>query len=184
MKKCLRCTKQATLHITELKAGKSFSLHLCEQCASEYLETVKVGGIPEDFDEPLAIGPIGSIGSIGSDGPMESASSDCPFCGISYKQFRTQGRLGCPHDYEQFHDELIPLLESIHHGETQHVGKFPPKVSEDSRKQYELIRLKNELKTAITDEKYERAAKLRDEIETLEKEHSDSAKPGPGDLFA
>ncbi|MBT5017118.1 UvrB/UvrC motif-containing protein [Planctomicrobium sp.] len=173
MKKCLRCTKQATLHITELKGGKSFSLHLCESCASEYLDTVKVGGIPDDFDSPLSIGPIGSIGS---DTPVETSSQDCPICGISYKQFRSQGRLGCPHDYVQFHDELIPLLESIHHGETQHVGKFPPKVSDDSRKQHELIRLKNELKNAIDEEAYEHAAELRDEIEAIENEMKSSAK--------
>lgn len=165
MKKCLRCTKQATLHITELKGGKSFSLHLCENCASEYLDTVKVGGIPDDLEDPLSIGPIGAIGS---DTPVESAAEACPHCGITYKQFRSQGRLGCPHDYEHFHDELIPLLESIHHGETQHVGKFPPEVSDDSRKQYELIRLKNELKTAIEDEAYEKAAELRDQIQSLQ----------------
>lgn len=166
MKKCCRCTNQATLHITELKGGKSFSLHLCEACAKEYLDTVKIGGgLPEDFDKPLSIGPIGTISS---DAPIESSSNACPHCGISYKEFRSQGRLGCPHDYEHFHDELIPLLESIHHGETQHVGKFPPKVSEDSRKQHELIRLKNELKNAVEQEAYERAAELRDEIEAIE----------------
>lgn len=165
MKKCLRCTKQATLHITELKGGKPYSLHLCETCAGEYLNTVKVGDLPVDFEDPLSIGPIGSVGS---DSPADVPAKVCPHCGISYKEFRSQGRLGCPYDYTHFHDELIPLLESIHHGETQHVGKFPPKVSDDSRKQYELIRLKNELKTAIDEEAYERAAVLRDEIEGLE----------------
>ena len=165
MKKCLRCTKQASLHITELKGGKSFSLHLCEDCASDYLDTVKVGGLPDEMDEPLA---LGSLGTIGSDTPIEASTEACPFCGMTYKEFRSRGRLGCPHDYEHFHDELIPLLESIHHGETQHVGKYPPKVSDDSRKQYELIRLKNELKTAIEEEDYERAAQLRDQIKSYE----------------
>ncbi len=167
MKKCLRCTKQASLHITELKAGKSFSLHLCENCASDYLDTVKVGGVPDEIDEPLA---IGGFGTIGSDTPIESSTEACPHCGMTYKEFRSQGRLGCPHDYLQFHDELIPLLESIHHGETQHVGKYPPKVSDDSRKQYELIRLKNELRTAIEEEAYERAAELRDLIQNIGEE--------------
>ena len=42
----------------------------------------------------------------------------CPSCGISFKEFRSQGRLGCPHDYIAFQSELLPLLENIH-GETQ-----------------------------------------------------------------
>lgn len=172
MKKCLHCTKQATLHITELKNGKSYSLHLCENCAGDYLDTNKPGEVPEQQSEPLA---IGGLGAIGSDTPIESTTDACPKCGITYKQFRSQGRLGCPHDYEHFHDELIPLLESIHHGETQHVGKIPPKVSDDSRKQHELIRLKNELRTAVDEEAYERAAELRDQIQQIEGESTQQA---------
>ena len=165
MKKCLRCTKQATLHITELKGGKSLSLHLCENCAQEYLSTVEVGGIHDEFADPLSIGS-----AIGDDDDLEETGSHaCPQCGMTFKQFRSHGRLGCPQDYQEFHDELLPLLESIH-GETQHVGKFPPKVSDSSRRQYELIRMRNELKTAVDDEQYEHAARLRDQIQTLEAE--------------
>ncbi|TWT47955.1 UvrB/uvrC motif protein [Thalassoglobus neptunius] len=170
MKKCLRCTKQATLHITELKSGKSVSVHLCEQCAKDYLSTVEVGGIPDDIEDPLS---IGGVGSIESDTPQEHEQA-CPHCGMTFKLFRSQGRLGCPHDYELFHNQLIPILESIHHGETQHVGKFPPKVSDDRRQHYELIRLRNELKSAIDDERYELAARLRDQIQTIE---NDSPSP-------
>jgi protein arginine kinase activator len=165
MKKCLRCNKQATLHITELKGGKSLSLHLCENCAQEYLSTVEVGDLHEDDSDPLSIGA-----ALGEDEDMLDADTrSCPHCGITFKQFRSHGRLGCPHDYDVFHDELLPLLENIH-GETQHVGKFPPKVSDRSRRQYELIRLRNELRTAVDDEAYEQAANLRDQIQTLESE--------------
>lgn len=166
MKKCLRCTKQATLHITELKGGKSLSLHLCETCAQEYLSTVEVGGIPDEFSvsQKLVAGT-----SEEDDDIREIGARSCPHCGITFKEFRMQGRLGCPHDYEVFHSDLLPLLESIH-GETQHVGKFPPKVSDQSRRQYELIRLRNELKAAVDDEQYEQAASLRDQIQSLENE--------------
>lgn len=166
MKKCLRCTKQATLHITELKGGKSISLHLCETCAQEYLNTVEVGGIPEEYGSAYA--PSAPEEDL-DDTPAESGAKACPYCGITFKQFRSQGRLGCPRDYEVFHDELLPLLESIH-GETQHVGKFPPKVSENSRRQHELIRLKNELKSAVDEEQYEIAARVRDQILEIEAE--------------
>ena len=161
MKKCLRCPKQATLHITELKDGKSLSLHLCETCAQDYLETVHVGELPTEFPDPAAIGE----GEEQESGP--GSGKVCPHCGITFKQFRSQGRLGCPHDYEEFHDDLLPLLESIH-GDTQHVGKYPPKVSDSTRRQHELIRLRSELKNAIDEEAYEKAATLRDQIQELE----------------
>ena len=36
--KCQRCTKQATLHITEVLGEERFEeVHLCEECAKKYL---------------------------------------------------------------------------------------------------------------------------------------------------
>ncbi len=167
MKKCLRCTNPATLHITELKGGKSLSLHLCESCAREYLTTVEVGGIPDDF---AAAPPKLEAETSGEEEVTEAGARACPHCGITFKQFRSQGRLGCPRDYEVFHSELVPLLESIH-GEIRHIGKFPPRVPETSRRQFELARLRSELKTAIDDEQYEQAARLRDQIHQLEQDN-------------
>ena len=46
----------------------------------------------------------------------------CPKCGITFYEFRNQGRLGCPHDYTCFAKELEPLLVNIH-GEINHAGK-------------------------------------------------------------
>ncbi|WP_437185977.1 UvrB/UvrC motif-containing protein [Planctomicrobium sp. SH668] len=163
----MRCTKQATLHITEIKSGKSISLHLCETCAQEYLSTVEVGGIPEEYSATYS--PAPSKDPVLEDDQPEVGAKTCPSCGITFKQFRSQGRLGCPRDYEVFHSEIVPLLESIH-GETQHVGKFPPEVSENSRRQHELIRLRNELKSAVDEELYEQAAKVRDQIQVIEAE--------------
>ena len=60
----------------------------------------------------------------------------------------------------------MPLLENIH-GETQHTGKFPKRAPDDSRQQYRLIKLRQELRTAVEEEAYEDAARLRDEIQTL-----------------
>lgn len=172
MKKCLRCTKQAALHITELKGGKSLSLHLCETCAQEYLSTVEVGGLSAEMSPADVLPP--KLTDDEDDGTDPGAKA-CPHCGITFKQFRSQGRLGCPRDYEVFHGELLPLLESIH-GEVQHVGKFPPKVSESSRRQYELLRLRNELKSAVDEEQYEQAARLRDEIQVIEAELKDQGE--------
>ena len=48
----------------------------------------------------------------------------CPVCGITFLEFRKQGRLGCPHDYVCFAAELEPLMVNIH-GETGTSARCP-----------------------------------------------------------
>ena len=164
MKKCRRCTKPATLHITEIRNGEAQALHLCEGCAKDYLNTVSVAGVPEES----ASFEAGASGVDDADQvPDERDALTCPQCGITFKQFRSQGRLGCPHDYVAFREELVPLIESIH-GELQHVGKVPRHVPGISRKQYDLLKLRTDLKAAVQNEQYEEAAQLRDQIQKLE----------------
>ncbi|MDP1797766.1 MAG: UvrB/UvrC motif-containing protein [Planctomycetaceae bacterium] len=169
MKKCGRCAKPAVLHITEIRHGEVQALHLCESCAKEYLNESEAGGPPPDDDD--VGGP--SEESESSDTSDDELSSTCPQCGITFKEFRKQGRLGCPHDYTVFHDELMPLLENIH-GETQHTGKVPKRAPKASQHQFRLIRLRNRLRAAVDEEMYEEAARLRDEIQSLENEAGSS----------
>lgn len=160
MKKCSKCTKTATLHITEIRKGVVQEVHLCESCAQEYLSTTEPSA--EDDVESLAEGEGEEQEASGLDALV------CPSCGISFREFRSQGRLGCPHDYIAFEKELMPLLDNIHNA-TQHTGKFPKRAPDASQRQYQLIKLRSELKQAIEDEAYEQAARLRDEIQKLER---------------
>ncbi|MFN8855015.1 MAG: UvrB/UvrC motif-containing protein, partial [Planctomycetaceae bacterium] len=85
-------------------------------------------------------------------------------------------RLGCSDCYTAFREELLPLLENIH-GDIQHVGKAPRRAPLDSRRRQDLIRLRSELKTAISEESYERAAELRDQIQQLERDLQGEGRP-------
>jgi protein arginine kinase activator len=158
--KCQKCHNAATLHITEVLGDEQFEeLHLCEQCANKYLY------------EPQSK-PSGGKSSMPEPAPENDEASflnqrECPLCGIKFMEFRNTGRLGCPHDYQEFRDELAPLLESIH-GETHHCGKTPRRQPQNKQTQTELIQLRNRLKQAITKEEYEEAARLRDRIRQLE----------------
>jgi protein arginine kinase activator len=166
MKKCSRCSKTATLHITEIRKGVVQEVHLCESCAQEYLNNADAQN-PDDEVEGLA--------EKEAEADAESEQMDqlvCSSCGISFREFRSQGRLGCPHDYSAFERELLPLLENIHNA-TQHTGKVPRRAPDESQRQYKLIKLRIELRSAIDDEQYEKAAGLRDEIQRLEMDGTD-----------
>jgi protein arginine kinase activator len=166
MTKCKRCSKPATLHITEIRSGAVQELHLCENCAQQYLNQEQdPNGEPNE--------EAGSKEGEGVDEQYEHLV--CPNCGITFSEFRRQGRLGCPHDYIAFAKELKPLLENIHN-DTQHTGKFPKRAPHASQLQYRLIKLRSELRSAIDEEEYETAARIRDQIQSLEKEFESKSR--------
>lgn len=163
--KCQECEKPATFHITELTGDQPQEHHLCENCAKNYLMQSEGAGPPP---QTLA-GVLAKQLKIGQ-AAEELAKLDqraCPKCGITFYEFRNQGRLGCPHDYVFFERELTPLITNIH-GEIKHVGKRPKHGEQGTDSQTELIRLRREMKEAIEKEDYERASKLRDDIRGLE----------------
>ena len=155
--KCQKCTKAATLHITEIVSEDQVEeMHLCEECAHKYLYEPQqkqagksAAASAEEGDEPAVM------------------NRECEVCGIKFVDFRNTGRLGCPHDYEEFRDELTPLLENIH-GETRHCGKVPRRLPQSKQTQSELLQLRKQLLQAVNKEAYEEAARLRDRIRRLE----------------
>jgi len=71
-------------------------------------------------------------------------------------------RLGCEECYIAFAERLLPVLKRVHNA-TRHTGHVPPS-GRDSARDFELQRLRRELKQAIHNEDYERAAAVRDRI--------------------
>jgi len=168
--KCQQCEKPATFHITELTGPEPQELHLCETCAKGYLTQGEPGTAPV---APTLANVLAKQLQIGK-AAEELAKLDqrsCPVCGISFYEFRNQGRLGCPHDYVYFEKELTPLIANIH-GETHHVGKRPRGQEGGTDEHTELIRLRREMDDAKQKENYERAAEIRDQIRELEKKKS------------
>lgn len=170
--KCTRCSKQATFHITDLTGDELLALHLCPDCAKEYLRTEEG---EESEDGPMSnvlsqqLNPPTSPLQQTAEEMRERDGRECPICGISFYEFRQGGRLGCPHDYVFFHDDLEPLLMNVH-GETVHNGKSPKRGIQDTESQTELIRLRREMQEAVEQENYEHASRLRDQIRSIESE--------------
>lgn len=164
--KCQHCSKPATFHITELTDSQPQELHLCEEHAREYLSHSESPDVA-DPTNPIA-GQLAQHLKVGQTAEELSRLDQqaCPACGITFFEFRNHGRLGCPHDYECFADELQPLLVNIH-GDTEHRGKRPAN-ADGGKQTSDLIRLRREMKEAVEREEYELASQIRDKIKKLE----------------
>jgi len=89
--KCDKCNKQATIHLTEVRAGKHVEIHLCEQCAAQAeIPVSKAHNIP--LNELLTI----------SSPPTAAASRSgrgMPAVRLNLGGIPPGGLLGCEHDY-------------------------------------------------------------------------------------
>jgi len=163
---CQICNnKDATIHLTEITDGVRSEMHVCEQCAAEQGIAIK-SHIPinELLSSLLAVQPTDDELS----DPSEQQAA-CPTCGFTLDQFRKEGVLGCPNDYEVFAKSLQPLIEKAHNGRIDHCGKLPSRTPADAKKQIKLLDLRRRLEEAVQNEDYELAAKLRDKISESEK---------------
>ncbi len=162
---CQICNNNnATIHLTEISDGVRSEMHICEHCAAEQDIAVK-SHIPinELLSGLLAVQP--------TDEELAGASEQklaCPNCGFTLAQFRKQGVLGCPYDYEFFEKSLLPLIEKAHDGRTTHCGKLPLKTPKNTRDEIELLNLRQRLQDAVKSEDYELAAEMRDKIKKIE----------------
>jgi protein arginine kinase activator len=158
--KCQSCEQTATVHLTEIVNGKKKEKHFCADCA-EKQELLK--------QQELNLTAILQTMITTHVGPQadELSRLTCPTCGIKYMEFKAAGRCGCPNDYAVFREPLLPLLERIHRG-VKHVGKIPPHALKAAALQTELRTLRQQLRTAVEQEAYEEAARLRDLIRQKE----------------
>ncbi|MBT6643986.1 MAG: DNA helicase UvrBC [Planctomycetaceae bacterium] len=166
---CQQCDKQAMFHITELETGDVRELHLCEDHARVYLNQAEADSQEHESDD---------TGAAAGQTAKELSEIDqrvCEMCGITFFEFRNQGRLGCPHDYVQFEEELEPLIANIH-GEVKHTGCRPKRDSsvedqsvlpESTEQLTSVIGMRKEIREAVENEDYEVAGTLRDDIKKI-----------------
>jgi protein arginine kinase activator len=163
--KCQYCSNPATVHLTDFVQKHKKELHLCQACA-EQQQIIKQNDAnkQKEINLPAILQSlIGQhVGALSS----ELARLTCPHCGIKYMEFRAEGRLGCPHDYDVFRAGLEPMLEQIHR-HARHVGKVP-RQTVDAGYLAELFDLRRQLQQAVETEAYEDAARLRDLIRQKE----------------
>jgi len=157
MKMCEECgLHPANIHLTQIVENETQSFHLCEECAQKR-------GINISIDEETMIAKASAIPP--SLWPVE-ADRECPSCRMKLSEFRSKGWLGCSGCYKAFEEEIEALLLQSN-GSTEHKGKRYRQNAAGQKEKADLSQLRSELDSAIKNEEFERAAKLRDAIHHL-----------------
>jgi len=150
----------ATVHVTQLSEGEVKNLHLCSACAAK-------NGI--DVEEPVSLADLlmKAAQAAGAEEPgAGEADKSCPSCHMRFGDFRKTSRLGCPACYEAFAGELEAILAGLHKSQV-HIGKAPASVRAVRDRESLEKQLADRLKEAIAAERFEEAARVRDELRRL-----------------
>jgi protein arginine kinase activator len=161
---CNFCSKPATVHLTKIVSNKVHNVDLCEECAQSKGVTNPGGFSLGDLLLETSLKPEAAAGP----------AVRCEQCGFTQADFKKHGRFGCPACYDAFAVMLEPMLDGMHKG-TRHTGKVPLAALERKSLSDRLSKLELDLTDAIKSERYEEAARFRDEISQVKQ--SFTAKP-------
>lgn len=162
--RCDNCKERdAVINLTQVEHDTKVTLHLCEQCAQE--KGIETGTTALKSTLGTFLSAMGK----GTNLPVPADTVRCPSCGATLSDFRESGRLGCAHCYQAFAEQLRDLLRRLH-GSSQHVGEryVAPGADGESSAASELLDLRDQLRRAVENENFERAAELRDQIRVRE----------------
>lgn len=162
---CDDCQERpASVHITKINNNQKTEKHLCDICAQ------KSGDLSFASNANFAAADfLTGLFNHGVSAPRPRPQTECPGCGMTYGEFSRSGKIGCSECLNTYGQQLRPLLRRIH-GTSTHTGKVPKRGGGQLAAKRRLKELKQELELSIRDENYEQAAKLRDEIRTLEQQ--------------
>lgn len=168
---CERCKRnEASVSYREIINGKEKKYLLCGECARELEESGEISFTAPKFFGDGELGMLNSMfGSLFAPARGERTLSEtkkCPLCGAAFSELVKEGKVGCAKCYDTFQTELERTVSGIH-GQASHTGKSPAKLRGKLDIKRKIRALESELKEAIKDERYERAAELRDELNKL-----------------
>ena len=192
---CQNCGKnEANVHYTQITNGEKKEFSLCSECAmklglTEQMDITDpllnlrsfIGDFFNDFPEKDRLQKLSGTKQL-----------QCKTCGTTYEEFINDGNFGCEDCYQTFKEPIDRLLKKLH-GTSTHLGRKPgveakpivDKVStkdekgkvgkenkkadskKEESKEEKIARLERELDKAIKDERYEDAAKIRDELKEM-----------------
>lgn len=188
---CQNCNEnEANVKYTQIINGVKKQMNLCNKCAKElgidnisFDMKMNFSNFLGDFFDDINQDFIPSL--------IKPQNLICDKCKSSYDDFIKNGKFGCDKCYETFENKIDSILKNIH-GANHHVGrnvkqienkdsiekievnennkqKEKDEVGKVNKNKQKLEELKLKLKQEIIEERYEDAAKTRDEIKKLEK---------------
>lgn len=171
---CSHCNKrEANFHYKQVNNGNYTEMHLCSECAKElgYLST---------GEQHLSLGLEDMLNEfLGLTKQNQSINKglSCSCCGTTFAEFKKTGFAGCDKCYDVFAKDVENILSKIQPA-TVHKGKIAGPEGEEIRRSNEIKELKDKLRSAIVDERYEDAAKIRDKIKELEEKSKEGELNG------
>lgn len=172
------CDSKKVLHVTELKDGSYVQLHMCEKCASKYMD-----GSIETVSKPTGLGGLLGLLSLLMSSTVASqkrAKSKCPSCGATSEDVSKTGKFGCEKCYEHYQSSIDHIIHKCQQG-IKHVGKVPKRFPEEQKKRRlkeeaaldvneQIKNLKSKMAKAVKVENYEVAGVLKLKIEELQQQ--------------
>ena len=150
---CNKCHKnEATVYYKQNINGEVREYALCAECAAQ---------------SDIGFSPLSLFGAFNTAVPLKREQKHCTLCSSTLDEIRRNGKVGCAECYSVFKNELEPMIHSIHHGAV-HRGRAPMEYTDNPSTENELDSLRTQLRNAIENEEYERAAELRDMIKEKE----------------
>lgn len=170
--KCQHCNqKEATAYFKQNINGEVTEMHLCADCAKEL--GVMQEFSPENFFADSFFGNLLGAGIPAMN--ILSGVDRCESCGSTFNDIINSGLVGCADCYDKFASKLEPSIVKLH-GNTRHVGKHitysevpdkEEKAETQEKPKDTLEQLKEDLKLAIQEQRFEDAAVLRDKIKGI-----------------
>ncbi len=135
--------RKSEVRVVQYVGGRRKELLLCRKCAS-------TAGIDEQLgDEKIFL-----------ESNFEPTHS-CPQCGWRLQDIIDTGMLGCPGCFDEFYNEVKPLIKHFH-------GDECLKGRTRLNRQIKISTLQWQLRKAVDEERFEDAAKIRDLIQKIE----------------
>ncbi len=163
-------SKPATIVVKKIINGTETQMRLCEDCAKK-----KLAGVTSMFNFSDLFGsfkPLDHhIGNVAKE-REEELTKACPSCGMTLRNLKDTGKVGCGKCYDTFREYMEPFIKGIH-GKTVHTGKIAPVLSDGENEEdimtpgREISIIRRKLEDAVKEENYELAAEYRDLIHSL-----------------
>ena len=157
---CDKCGAPSVYHSTLIVNGVSKKTSLCRDCA------IKEGVFNNQtnlFDDMFS----SFADMIGFE---QVKNVVCPVCKTTLREFKSSGVLGCPNCYDMFREEISNIIKRIAPFEThkQDIIKTKQTKAEKPSKEEQIKALREQMKQAVSEERYEDAAKIKKQITKLE----------------